>query len=49
MSKVYEYYKRIIESDEPLTREEIRGKNQITQQSGKGVGYYIIGESNKIK
>ena len=27
----------------------IRDKNRITQQDGKGVGYYIIGESNKIK
>ena len=34
---------------EHQTRERIRDKNRITQQDGKGVGYYIIGESNKIK
>ena len=29
--------------------EEIRSKNRITKQEGKGVGYHIVGESNKIK
>ena len=36
MSKVYEYYKRIIESDEPLTKEEMEKKDKKSKKNLQG-------------
>ena len=45
MSKVYEYFKRFIMPDEPITREEMEGKKKRKKKGVKKRN----GRKNKLK